>query len=329
MHTKQLSDSAMAIQSVTLSNHLMQVTLISLGASIQSVYLSDHRHSLVLGAKDPSTYLNQAAYFGSVVGPVANRIAQGVVNISDQQINLALENGEKHHLHGGPNNTALQNWHIKKENPTKVVFQLSILDRYNGYPGPMHLEIEYRLKETTLQVILRAKTEKDSICNLATHNYFNLDGTADVMNHRMQIFAEHYTPTDLELIPTGEIKSVANSAYDFRHPRNINRSDYPGLDTNFCLSNSRREVSLAAKLKGEKTGISMELWTTEAGLQVYDGSHISLIKDLVVNDIDLGPRSGIALEPQAWPDAPHNAKFPSIFLPANEQYLQVSEFRFK
>jgi aldose 1-epimerase len=183
----------------------------------------------------------------------------------------------------------------------------------------------------TLRVTLQAFAEEPTPVNLSTHSYWNLDGSADIRSHRLQVNADFITPTDAELIPTGAITAVAGTPYDFRAPRPIRSSEAdPDYDINYVIKRERSvrpELAHAATLSSDASGLAMELWTTEPGLQVYDGHKLS-VPVPGLGGRRYGRCAGVALEPQRFPDGPNRSYFPSCILEPGQVSRQVSEMRF-
>jgi len=326
--TNATLDSDQDSNQIELNNGQLRVVILPLGASIQSIHLSGYEHSLVLGSASLDRYLDQAKYFGAVVGRVANRTAQGRALIDNQQYTLPLSPPEKHHLHGGPLGTSYKNWSVVEHNDAQVHLQSVLADGEMGYPGKMVADVFYRLHGTALELEILATTDQLTICNFAGHSYFNLDGQGSVLDHKLAIQAEHYLPVTEELIPTGEVQAVQDSPFDFRTLRRIARDDYPGLDTNFCLAQDKQPVRDVATLIGPLTGIQMSLKTNETGLQIYDGRHIQLAQEHNINHGPLSAYSGLAMEAQAWPDAINHTHFPSILLSPKDRYQQITRYCF-
>tara|TARA_R110001606_G_scaffold72034_1_gene165906 strand:- start:15527 stop:16510 length:984 start_codon:yes stop_codon:yes gene_type:complete len=318
------------VQCVTLQNAQLKVSILTLGASIQSVYLNGYEHSLVLGSPKLTDYLQGAKYFGAVVGRVANRTNKGHAVIGGKTYQLPPTLPEAHHLHGGPDGTGSKNWSIIEQTDNMVQLQTTLADGEMGYPGNMVVDVFYRLLDSTLEMEITATTDKLTICNFAGHSYVNLDGKGSILDHRLSIKADHYLPVDAGLIPTGEVTPTAGSAFDFHQLRTIGREDYPELDTNFCLSlASNRPLQTVATLKGPITGLTLNYQTTEPGLQVYDGRHIRLDAESNINQGALTAYAGLALEAQHWPDAINQSHFPPILLAPEDTYRQVTRYAFK
>jgi len=200
-----------------------------------------------------------------------------------------------------------------------------------GFPGALTARCVYRFIEpATLRVELSAVADKPTIVNLTQHAYFNLDGSADVLDHELQLGCPFYTPTDDELIPTGEIRSVEGTAFDFRQPRSIRNPQGQAYDTNFVVAGAPGADDLAwvATVRSRKNGLSLELHSTEPGVQVYDSAKLNCpVPGL--GGAHYGPHAGLALEPQVFPDSPNRRHFSGCVLRADEEYRHISEFRFR
>lgn len=328
MNQQKQAVTAMDNHAIELDNGQLRVVILSLGATIQSIHLAGYQHSLVLGSSHIDTYLDQTQYFGAVVGRVANRTAHGQAFIGEQDYKLPLSLPEKHHLHGGPFGVNTKNWIVIEQDNQQVHLQTLLVNGEMGYPGNMVVDVFYRLHKATLEMEIHANTDQLTLCNFAGHSYFNMDGKGSILDHKLAIQAEHYLPVTEDLIPTGEIRTVENTPFDFRTLRRIGRDDYPSLDTNFCLSQEKCSPRTVATLVGPLTGIKMTLETNETGLQIYDGRHIQLDSQYNINQGSLSAYSGLAMEAQAWPDAVHHPKFPSILLSPNESYQQITRYCF-
>jgi aldose 1-epimerase len=322
----RLPDGA-TVERLTLAAHGLRLSVLTLGAIIQdfAVETPEGGRRLVLGFDMLDPYLGDARYFGCVAGRSANRIRGGELRLDGVTHQLELNENGKTHLHGGMSGFSGKIWRIAAETPESVTLALHSPDGEGGYPGAVDVSCTYRLApERRLVIELEAKTDRKTVVNLATHSYFNLDGGADILAHRLRIPADHYTPVDADLIPTGEIAAVAGSPFDFREPRAIADG---GRDHNFCIAREpSAEPRLAARLEGALSGLALEVWSTEPGLQFYDGGYLDL--SAAPNGASAGgPHAGLCLEPQRYPDAPHHRHFPSTVLAAGETYRQVTEYR--
>ncbi|SDR24628.1 aldose 1-epimerase [Rhizobiales bacterium GAS113] len=292
---------------------------------------------VVLGFETPDIYDGHSQHAGAIAGRYANRIAHGRFSLDGHAYQLPLNEAGRHSLHGGAMGFNRRLWSIVEHGPNAVTFALSSSAGDQGYPGNLRVWCRYELVEpATLALDLTATTDAATVVNLAQHSYFNLDGSEDVRDHELMIAADFYTPTDNELIPTGEILSVIGTPYDFRQTRPIRHmpqgaSTPFGYDINFVLRRSQVErshgLALAATLVSKVNGLTLVQWTTEPGLQVYDG-HAMRIAAPGHEGRRYGAAAGLALEAQLFPDGPNRAHFPNAALRPGETYRQRTEYRF-
>ena len=319
------------MQSIQLGNDNLSATFISYGARIVDIRMAENDLPLILGFPDFTDYLNDDAYLGAIVGRVANRIAFGKTRIGNKIYEFDKNENSIQTLHGGVKSCAFQNWQIEQNDNTSVTFALSEPDGHMGFPGKYDLKVKYEIiLPMCLKITMQAISDKDGICNLASHPYFCLDDSGDISAHELQIHAKNYLPVNDLSIPTGEINSVSNSRFDFLRPRKLTEivagRDEP-IDHNFCLSEAQTTLRKVATLSSSLSNITMTISSTEAGLQFYTGHHLSVSSN-GHSERPYTPFSGLCLEPQAWPDAPNQRGFPSIFLAANTLYQQISCIEF-
>ncbi|MGB0662425.1 MAG: aldose epimerase family protein [Pontibacterium sp.] len=334
MPTDQASDFGLnsfglnvsVLESYVLKNADLTVRVMRLGATIQSIHLNGIEHSLTLGSRFEGDYCKggPAQYMGAIVGRCANRIEHGRAMIDGKLFELDRNEGP-HHLHGGSQGVDQLLWQCTELSEDRLVLSLTLADGHMGYPRSLSVSVTYWLEHISLHMEISATSTAATLCNFAGHSYFNLDGKGSALDHRLAIAADHYLPVTDTLMPTGEIRAVEGTAFDFRNERKIGDSGY---DHNFCLSHARVGLREVATLVGPKSGLSMTLLTTEPGLQVYDGAHLSLASEHSVNGEAIGAFGGIALEPQVWPNAIQNTHFPSAVLRAGEVYRQHTVYRF-
>ncbi|WP_227819795.1 aldose epimerase family protein [Marinobacterium aestuarii] len=323
--------SGAAVQRHWLRQGRLRAAILTYGATLQDLRLEGAAHPLVLGANELEPYLGDMSYFGANVGRVANRLAGGQVQIDGNKHVLQLDAGEKHLLHGGQDGLHTQLWRIIQADDARITLGLRLADGHMGFPGNLDIRLSYRIiAPATLQLEIEARTDVATLCNIAHHSYFNLDGSPDILDHQLQIDAQHYLPVDSELIPSGEIAPVQGSRFDFRNARPL-RSTEPclGYDHCFCLSRAVQPLRPVARLYSPKSGIRLRLDTTEPGLQIYDGGHINAPAQHSISQAAYGPHAGLALEAQRWPDAPHHPAFPSIALAPDELYRQTTAWHFE
>ncbi len=318
----------MPVQRVTLSNGEMSAAVITYGASVQDLRLANHDAPLVLGFDGLAAYEHHALFFGCIVGRCANRIANGRIVLDGRQHQLALGEGEIHHLHGGPAGFSSRIWKIEEVTDNKLVLGLESLDGEMGYPGNLTARCSYQLTETNgLRITLEAKSDQITICNLTNHSYFNLHdgGQSSVGTHAMQINAEAICQVGPDLVPTGVLENVTDTAHDFRVLRPIGDED--AYDANFCLSDNRRPLTEVARVFAPESGLEMIAATTEPGLQLYVGPQ-SDVKWVGLDGISYGPGAAFCLEAQIWPDAVNHDNFPSTVLKPGQTLRQETLYQF-
>jgi aldose 1-epimerase len=323
-----------AVRRFTIRGGGLTANIIGLGAIVQDLRLSGHDAPLALGYDRFEPYETDRAFFGAVVGRFANRIGGGRFTIAGKRYQTERNFLGKHTLHGGSEGYFHRPWTVSLHGRDFVTLTLHDPDGAMGFPGALDVTCTYRLKiPGTLSMELTATCEEPTLCNLAQHSYFNLDdgGAGDILDHRLMLNAGAYTPVDDEMIPTGVVKPVDGTAYDFRQARPL-RMEMEGeqlrYDLNYCLASSRGPLHQAAWVQGANSGVEMEVWTTEPGLQLYSGQFVAPTSP------GLGGRhykafSGLCLEAQTWPDAPNRPYFPQATLWPGQIYHQVTEYRFR
>jgi aldose 1-epimerase len=323
-----------AVERYGISAGGLSACVMTWGAAIQDLRLDGHRPPLVLGFESFDDYPRRSPYFGAIVGRCANRIRGGRFVIDGRRYVGDLNFMGKHLLHGGTGGTGQRIWRVAEHGADFIRLTLTDPAGWMGFPGNLDISCTYKLSHGgTLRVELSATTDAPTLCNLAQHSYFNLDdgGSGDVLDHRLMINAAAYLPVDDELIPTGLVRPVDGTVFDFMLSRPV-RIDEGGAqiayDHNFCLSAARGGLRQAAWAQGALSGVEMEVWTTEPGIQFYCGHKLS--GDLPgLGGRRYGARAGLCLEPQVWPDSPNRPYFPQAVLRPGETYRQLSEYRFR
>jgi len=338
-------DDGRIVEAVTLSNSAgVRVRIIALGATIQSLVTPD-RHGqggdIVLGFDSAQEYQRNRGYFGATLGRFANRIAKAHFTLDGHEYTLE-PNDRGNSLHGGDHGFDQALWNVDSATGGKqagAVFSYVSADGEGGYPGTLKVTATYSLDErNTLRLEFRATTDKPTVVNLSNHSYFNLsaDG-ASALNHLVQIHATRYTPVDEQLIPTGEMRNVAGSPFDFRTATAVGlrirdaRDEQirlgHGYDHNFVLDGPAGALRPAARLIDPASGRVLTLYTTAPGIQFYSGNFF--------NGSIAGKGSrlyrqgdGLAFEPQQFPDAPNQPAFPSARLDPGSIYQNRIEYRF-
>lgn len=320
------------IQRVRIAGGGLAAGVITYGAVVQDLRLAGHDAPLVLGFERLDDYLDHSLYFGAIVGRQANRIARGRFSLDGERFETdANDNGNT--LHGGGSGLDRRAWRLAGHGDDFVT--LAIVDSAGamGFPGTLDISCTYRLKPPgTLSVELTATCDRPTPCNLAHHSYFNLNdgGRGSILDHRMSISAQAYLPTDAQCLPTGAVMPVEDTPFDFVVPRSIRLTvgEETRYDHNFCLSAARGPLRRVAWAQGDRSGVEMEVWTTEPGLQFFTG-HFADRQVPGLEGVVYRSFAGFCLEPQGWPDAPNRPYFPQSVLRPGEQYRQHSEFRFR
>jgi len=318
------------IHRVKIESGPIKLHLISFGAALQSLKLAGMPHSLVLGYANVVPYLNNPNYFGATIGRYANRIANSRASIGGKSYDFDRNLLDRHHLHGGCDGASFQNWTLEDIGQDFVQFSHLFKDGHMGFPGNLSVTTRYSVHQNTkLRIEISARSDARTLCNFTNHSYFNLDGTGDIRHHRLQVMADRYLATDEEGIPQENAVRRVPPELDFRAFGNLLKDGViRNLDHNFCLANERRDLRPAATLVSEKSGLCLELTTTEPGLQVYSGGGlVSNGKNQNGSD-QIRPHAGIALEPQIWPDAPNHAEFPSAMLSPGQSYQHITCLEF-
>lgn len=293
---------------------------------------------VVLGFDNLKDYLAGHPYFGATVGRVANRIAKGKFTLDGKEYKLAVNNGPNA-LHGGLKGFDKVVWTavpVATPDGAAVIFKYVSKDGEEGYPGNLTATVVYTLtNENALRLDYTAKTDKATPVNLTNHTYFNLAGAkaGDILGHEMTLFADRYTPVDDTLIPTGEIKPVKATPLDFTKAARIGerigqlKGEPGGYDHNYVLNSEGKELALAARVHEAKSGRTMEMWTTEPGVQFYTGNFLDG-KQTGRGGVVYKKHGGFCLEAQHFPDSVNHANFPSVILKPGQTYRQTTIYKF-
>jgi len=331
-----------AVDLYTLTNDKgVEAKITNYGGVLVSMKVPDRRGKLadvVLGYDTFEEYLQDRAHFGSIVGRFANRIAGGKLSIAGVQYDLVKNNGENH-LHGGTKGFDRVVWQAKeiggKDSPALQLTYMS-KDGEENYPGNMSVTVIYTLTNNNeLKIDYAATTDKETVVNLTNHTYFNLAGAGGILNHEMMINADYFTPADKTQIPTGEIRSVKGTPFDFTQPMRIGaRIDDgyeqivlgKGYDHNFVINRKDNALTLAARVYEPTSGRVLEVSTTEPGVQFYTGNFLAGAKGKGGRAYER--RHGFCLETQHFPDSPNKPNFPTTTLKPGGRYTQTTVFKF-
>jgi aldose 1-epimerase len=277
-------------------------------------------------------------YYGALIGRFGNRIAKGKFTLEGKEYSLFLNNGPNT-LHGGKPGYQSVVWDAKQADSTTLELTYLSKDMEAGFPGNLTIKVVYILTDDNgLKVNYEASTDKTTVINLTSHPFFNLNGAGSgtILNHKVQINADNYTPVDSTLIPTGKIELVKGTPFDFTksvtigaHIQEANEQlkNGKGYDHNFVL-NKLKARSPAAIAIGDKSGIEMEVYTDEPGLQFYSGNFMASKNGMKYGNKD-DFRTAFAMETQHFPDSPNQPAFPTTVLKPGEVYKTSSEYRFK
>ncbi|MBP3729138.1 MAG: galactose mutarotase [Lachnospiraceae bacterium] len=312
-----------------------EAKIISLGASLRSLKVPDAKGRLrdvVLGYDEAAAYEKNPYYFGATIGRYAGRIAGAAFEWEGRQYRLEANEG-KNQLHGGPYGFSSRLWMPIVISEQEVLFRLVSPAGEMGFPGRVDVELRYRLAGNALHMEYQAFCDETTPLSLTHHSYFNLGGhdSPSVGQHRLQIFADRYTPTGADMIPTGEIRPVEGSCLDLRQPVKLQElleaeelSKTRGLDHNFVLNPSSGPKAILFAPEDE---LSMEVYTDRPGLQVYTAGFLG--EEYGKEGAFYRPGQGICLETQGFPDAMHHENFPSCLLRPGELWHSETIYRFE
>jgi aldose 1-epimerase len=288
--------------------------------------------SVVIGFDSLAPYLQEPPYFGAIVGRYANRIGKARFALNGTTYTLAANNGPNH-LHGGVRGFDKVIWQAEYvDTVPRLRLKYSSPHMEEGYPGTLDITVTYTLTdEDALDIAYEAVTDQPTIVNLTNHSYFNLSGGDDttILGHALQLTADVYTPVDAGLIPTGELRPVQGSVFDFRQPRRISAgigSVEGGYDHNFVLTRTGNLPEKMAVLSDSMSGRVLEVYTTEPGIQFYSGNFLDG-RFLFANGKPIPKHGALCLETQHFPDAPNQPGFPSVVLRPGETYRSVTRYR--
>ena len=333
-----------AVEIYTLKDEKIEVQVATYGGEVISLKAPDRTGKMadvVLGFDDPSGYYENsnskgAAFFGALVGRYANRIAHAKFSLDGKEYTLAKNNGENT-LHGGPAGFHNRMWEGKII-PDGVELTYVSKDGEEGYPGNLSVTVRYTVESGDLKIDYAATTDKPTVLNLTNHSYFNLSGQGNgtILQEQLQLNASRFTPVDSTLIPTGELKSVSGTPFDFLKPHavgeRINADDEQirlghGYDHNFVIDGGGKELTKAAEVYDPASGRVLQVLTTEPGVQFYTSNFLDgSIKGK--EGIAYPRNAGLCLETQHFPDSPNHPDFPSAVLRPGGKFHSVTVYRF-
>lgn len=278
-----------------------EVSVTNYGARIMQWYtkVDNVERNIVLGYSSVADYQQDPFYHGAIVGPYANRIANAVMPINGQSIELSANEG-RHHLHGGPDSISDILWTLIEQQENSLTLSCTLDDNHNGYPGPITFNVTYLLSnDSELQIHISANVSQKTVIGPTSHPYFNLAGDEQpAEKHLLHINADHITEVDDKLLPTGNIIAVDDTRFDFRQPRVISSDARDDIDNNYVIN--QRDDWQGILISPDKK-LQLHVSSNYPGLQVYTGHHLAG---------RFAPKQGICLEPQFYPDSPNQPTFP-------------------
>lgn len=340
----KLPDGA-AVEIYTLKDEKVEVRVMTYGGEVLSLRVPDRTGKMgdvVLGFDDPTgyyenTHSKRASFFGPIVGRYANRIAHAKFTLDGKEYTLTKNNGDNS-LHGGPNGFHNHIW-AGKIIADGVELKYLSKDGEEGYPGNLSVTVRYTLSGGALKIEYSATTDKGTVLNLTNHSYFNLSGQGNgtILAELVKLNASRFTPIDSGLIPTGELKSVVGTPFDFLKPHavgeRINADDeqlrlgHDGYDHNFVIDGGGKGLTEAAEVYDPASGRVLEVLTTEPGLQFYTANFLDgSVKGK--GGVAYPRNSALCLETQHYPDSPNHPDFPSTVLKPGSEFHSTTVYRF-
>ena len=320
----------------------MQAAITNYGGRLVSLLIPGAANKItdvVVGFDSVQNYTTSTEpYFGATIGRYGNRIAKGKFSLDSKVYTMVTNNGANT-LHGGKKGFQYVVWDAKQLGDTVLELQYVSKDMEEGFPGNLNVKVTYTLTDANeLKIDYEATTDKKTVVNLTNHAFFNLNGqgSGTINNHTLMIDADHYTPVDSTLIPTGKIEAVAGTPFDFTKPitigLHINETNEQlkngsGYDHNFVLNSKENTMHHAATVVGDKSKIKMDVYTQEPGLQFYGGNFMQGKNKLKAGFTD-GYRTAFCLETQHFPDSPNQPSFPSTVLEPGKIYKTTSVYKF-
>lgn len=334
-----------AVDIYTLKNRRgAEARITTYGGAVVSLTMPDRAgkfDDVVLGFDDLAGFEKTTTYMGALIGRYGNRIAKGRFTLNGKEYTLATNNGENH-LHGGVRGFDKVVW---KARPLAArggqALELTYVSKHGeeGYPGNLTVRVVYTLTGANeLKIEYYATTDKDTVVNLTNHNYYNLagQGNGDILGHLLMVNADRFTPTDAGAIPTGELRAVRGTPFDFTRPTaigaRINQDEEQlklgkGYDHNFVINGRAGTLRLAGGVTEPTTGRMMEVWTTEPGMQLYTGNYLDG-SDTGKGGKPYRHRYGFCLETQHYPDSPNRPEFPSTLLRKGARFRSTTVYKF-
>lgn len=326
-----------------IENKGIKAAFTNYGGRLIGLWVADKngkQTDIVLGMNSAKGFKNSTEpYFGATIGRVGNRIGKGKFTLEGKHYQVPLNNG-KNALHGGTKGFQDVVWNAEKKDRKTLIFTYFSPDGEQGFPGNLSVKVTYTVTDdNSVKIEYEATTDKTTLVNLTNHAFFNLngEGSGTILNHELQIYANEFTPVDQGLIPSGKLKPVKNTPFDFASKHTIGERIETkdeqlkfgkGYDHNYVLNGIKKNgLNHAATISGDKSGITLDIYTQEPGLQFYSGNFMQSKNTLKSGSKD-DFRTAFALETQHFPDAINQQNFPPIILKATEKYHTISYYRF-
>lgn len=329
------------VEAFEIESGTAHATIITYAAALSRLFVPDGKGGQVdiaLGYDDLASYVQNRGSAGAICGRYANRIADARFTLDGQTYSLSA-NEPPNHIHGGLGGFSKRVWTGEPDTANRAVrLTLNRPDGDEGYPGAVTATVTYKLTDDpALEIVMEATTDRPTVVNMAYHGYWNLagHGSGHVRDQHLLIDADHYTPVGPGKIPTGELASVAGTAFDFRSPRPIgatidDTTQLPeaGYDHNFCLNHNGQPLRRAARAVDPVSCRGLEIWTDQPGVQFYTANHFGKVPAIGKGGVTYEKHAGFALETQNFPNAPNIPHFPSAVLRPGETYRHVMRIPF-
>ncbi|MEM6728938.1 MAG: aldose epimerase family protein [Pseudomonadota bacterium] len=313
------------VHAVDLGGGRLTARVLTLGAILNDVRLDGR--PLTLGARDVAAYEGPMETFGSLIGPVVNRIRGARAMIAGRTHHFETNFEGAHTLHSGADGTHRQVWRLEESGPAHALLSLELLDGLGGFPGHRRVRARYSLAGDALTLEISAESDAPTLFSFANHSYWALDGEPGFAGHTLTVPAGRYLQNDASLMPTGRILDVEETEFDARRGVALAGDSTQFFDLNYCFCEGDRAVYEVARLRG-KTGLEMTMESTAPGLQVYDCATIEAPSVATHHGAGYGRYAGLALEAQRWPGALEHPHFSSIAYPAGRRFHQVTRWTF-
>ncbi|MEM6897579.1 MAG: aldose epimerase family protein [Pseudomonadota bacterium] len=315
------------VHAIDIASPKLSARILTFGATINDVRLSGLDYPLTLGSPDLAAYQGPLSSFGTLMGPVVNRIKDAQAVIDGKVYHFEANQDGKHTRHSGSQAAHKKVWQVDAQSAQSVTLKLDMLDGEAGFPGNRWVRATYTVDGPALTMEVTAESDATTLFSFANHSYWVLDGMAAFKGHVLTIPAGRYTEPNEDLMPTGRVLHVAGSPYDARHGLTLAGDAEQFFDVNYCFLEGDAALRPVATLRGT-TGVTMTMESTAPGLQVFDCGTINGAPFATHHGAPYGPYSGVALEAQRWPGATSHPSFPSIVHRPGQRFHQITRWSF-